>query len=73
MKDAWDENTPTDAKPFIIYSASKAEGERAAWNWVIENKPSFTLNTVLPNLVVGEKQHLPYMNLAESPAFARLY
>uniref|UniRef100_A0A093Y6C6 Aldehyde reductase 2 n=1 Tax=Talaromyces marneffei PM1 TaxID=1077442 RepID=A0A093Y6C6_TALMA len=57
VKAAWDENTPAEAKPFIIYSASKTEGERAAWNWVKENKPGFTFNAVLPNLVLGKVVH----------------
>ncbi|ORY53991.1 aldehyde reductase 2 [Leucosporidium creatinivorum] len=52
-------------KAFIVYSASKAEGERAAWDFMAENKasgPSFEFNAVLPNLVMGkildeESQH----------------
>ncbi|GAM33993.1 hypothetical protein TCE0_013f01291 [Talaromyces pinophilus] len=57
VKAAWDENTPAEAKPFIIYGASKTEGERAAWNWVKENKPGFAFNAVLPNLVLGRVLH----------------
>jgi nucleoside-diphosphate-sugar epimerase len=56
VKAAWDENTPAEAKPFIIYGASKTEGEKAAWEWVKENKPGFTFNAVLPNLVVSETE-----------------
>lgn len=35
-------------KPWHIYSASKALGEKAAWKFVEENKPGFVLNTILP-------------------------
>jgi nucleoside-diphosphate-sugar epimerase len=28
-------------KAFIVYSASKTEGERAAWDWMAENKVSW--------------------------------
>ncbi|KAK0757255.1 hypothetical protein N5P37_009971 [Trichoderma harzianum] len=50
---AWSGTAPENAKGYIVYSASKTEGERTAWNWVKENKPSFTLNTVLPNCNVS--------------------
>jgi len=48
--------TPADnpIKPVLVYGAAKTEGERAAWKWVRENKHSFQLNTVLPDLVLGE-------------------
>ncbi|KAL6697378.1 aldehyde reductase II [Trichoderma pleuroticola] len=46
---AWSGTAPENAKGYIVYSASKTEGERTAWNWVKENKPSFILNTILPN------------------------
>ncbi|KAK4069195.1 hypothetical protein Trihar35433_5774 [Trichoderma harzianum] len=46
---AWSGMAPENAKGYIVYSASKTEGERTAWDWVKENKPSFTLNTILPN------------------------
>jgi len=41
-------------KPLFGYAAGKTEAERAAWKWVQEKKPSFQLNTVLPDLVLGE-------------------
>lgn len=72
VKAAWDENTPAEAKPYIIYGASKTEGERAAWNWVKENKPGFAFNAVLPNLVVSETGHLPFSNLAKIRAFCSI-
>ncbi|PGH15962.1 hypothetical protein AJ79_02129 [Helicocarpus griseus UAMH5409] len=36
-----------------IYSASKAQAEKAAWKWMIEKQPNFVLNTVLPNVNFG--------------------
>ncbi|KMU82206.1 aldehyde reductase II, partial [Coccidioides immitis H538.4] len=53
VKAAWDENSPAELMPMIVYGASKAEGERAAWNWVKENKPNFSFNSVLPNVNNG--------------------
>ncbi|KAL7909518.1 NAD(P)-binding protein [Trichoderma velutinum] len=50
---AWSGAVPDSAKGYITYAASKTEGERAAWNWVKENKPDFVLNTVLPNCNFG--------------------
>ncbi|KAL6690475.1 hypothetical protein J3F84DRAFT_353374 [Trichoderma pleuroticola] len=50
---AWSGTAPDSAKGYITYSASKTEGERAAWKWVEENKPGFVLNTVLPNCNFG--------------------
>ncbi|KAL7910300.1 aldehyde reductase II [Trichoderma velutinum] len=46
---AWSGTAPDFARGYIVYSASKTEGERTAWKWVKENKPSFILNTILPN------------------------
>lgn len=37
----------------IVYAASKAQGEKAAWEWVRQHKPHFTFNAVLPNLNIG--------------------
>ncbi|KFY08099.1 hypothetical protein V492_06534 [Pseudogymnoascus sp. VKM F-4246] len=46
IKAAWDENTPADRKALMIYAASKAEGERAAFNWAKKNKPGFVFNSI---------------------------
>ncbi|KAL6791914.1 hypothetical protein J3E68DRAFT_409681 [Trichoderma sp. SZMC 28012] len=50
---AWSGKAPDSSKGYVTYAASKTEGERAAWNWVEENKPGFVLNTVLPNCNFG--------------------
>ncbi|KAF7966338.1 hypothetical protein HWV62_20284 [Athelia sp. TMB] len=61
-EDTWNEESPALAsslpedhplKPWHIYSASKTLGERAAWNFMKEQKPTFTLNTVLPDTNFG--------------------
>jgi nucleoside-diphosphate-sugar epimerase len=36
-----------------VYSASKTQGEQAAWKYVKEENPGFVLNTVLPNANMG--------------------
>ncbi|KIY03615.1 uncharacterized protein Z520_00306 [Fonsecaea multimorphosa CBS 102226] len=36
-----------------VYSASKTQGEQAAWKFMKEEKPGFVLNTVLPNCNMG--------------------
>jgi len=40
--------------PVYGYAAGKIEGDKAAWRWVKEHKPSFVLNSVLPDMVTGE-------------------
>ncbi|KAK1974670.1 NAD dependent epimerase/dehydratase [Colletotrichum cereale] len=57
IKAAWDPNTPKEGKAAFVYAASKAEGERAAWKWVEENKPGYVFNTILPNFTTGEILH----------------
>lgn len=58
VKAAQDESLSADERGFMIYAASKTEGERAAWKWVEENKPMFTLNTVLPNFTVSSEKNI---------------
>ncbi|GAA5826609.1 hypothetical protein JCM5353_004988 [Sporobolomyces roseus] len=41
-------------KPGMNYLASKTASEVAAWEFVKTEKPSFTLNTILPSVAVGE-------------------
>jgi nucleoside-diphosphate-sugar epimerase len=45
---------PYDGRGYIVYSASKAEGEKAFWEFVKEKKPGFVANAVLPNCNFGE-------------------
>lgn len=39
--------------PIVVYAASKTEGEKALWNFVKKEKPSFVANSVLPNYNTG--------------------
>lgn len=43
----------------ISYCASKTFAERAAWDFVEEKKPKFTLSTLLPPMVYGPSAHEP--------------
>ncbi|KAL1966625.1 hypothetical protein VTN77DRAFT_4036 [Rasamsonia byssochlamydoides] len=54
---AWDEATPAEARPYVVYAASKVEAEKAAWKWVETHKPGFVLNAVLPNFNSGPILH----------------
>lgn len=63
--DSWDDEAVDAAKnrkgqsigpasyAFVVYAASKTEGERAMWNFVNKEKPSFVVNAVLPNFNTG--------------------
>ncbi|PYI07731.1 cinnamoyl-CoA reductase [Aspergillus sclerotiicarbonarius CBS 121057] len=54
---AHDPTTPPTQKPFLVYAASKTEGERHAWKWVRENNPGYVFNTVLPGTNFGKILH----------------
>jgi nucleoside-diphosphate-sugar epimerase len=63
-QNSWNEVSPKEAwktegydpatRPLHVYSASKVEGERAAWEFMETEKPHFVLNTVCPNFNTGE-------------------
>ncbi|KAL5340920.1 hypothetical protein BJX70DRAFT_82911 [Aspergillus crustosus] len=57
VQTALDESSPAEAKGFFVYVASKTEAERAAYNWVKKNNPSFTFNSVLPDYTMGDVLH----------------
>jgi nucleoside-diphosphate-sugar epimerase len=64
IKLAWDPSFEHPAKMFFVYAAAKAQAEKAAWKYVQEQKPHYTLNTILPNCNFGpslvyEKQGHP--------------
>lgn len=40
-----------------VYSASKTQSEQAAWKFMREEKPGFSLNAVLPNMNIGKILH----------------
>ncbi|KJZ72452.1 hypothetical protein HIM_08121 [Hirsutella minnesotensis 3608] len=43
--------------PFDVYAASKTVGERSLWEFVEKEKPSFVVNTVLPDFTIGPALH----------------
>jgi hypothetical protein len=45
----------------MVYAASKAEGERAAFGWVEKNKPGFVFNSVLPDFAVSSFHQVPLL------------
>lgn len=53
VRAAWDPDTPSELKPFLVYTASKTEAERKAWEWVRLNEPSYGFNSVLPFMNVS--------------------
>ncbi|GAA5859398.1 hypothetical protein JCM8547_002015 [Rhodosporidiobolus lusitaniae] len=59
-QDSWNEDSKELAKnegplqAMQTYYASKTEGEKAAWAWVKEKKPSFEFYTVLPSCSLGK-------------------
>lgn len=54
VKAAWVSPPYPPHHEWVVYASSKTEAERAAWDFVRENKPDFVLNTVLPNAAFGE-------------------
>ncbi|KAL6410260.1 aldehyde reductase ii [Ilyonectria robusta] len=39
---------------YLAYSAAKTKAEQALWKWYKEEKPSFVLNSIIPNVAVGK-------------------
>ncbi|KAK4703920.1 hypothetical protein P7C70_g2296, partial [Phenoliferia sp. Uapishka_3] len=46
----------TPAQGLLAYSGSKVLAEKAAWDFMAREKPSFTLTTILPTWVLGPSQ-----------------
>jgi len=56
--DSWDDGAVEaawgeDPDAFVVYAASKTEGERALWKFVEEKRPGFVANAILPNFNMG--------------------
>ena len=47
----------TPERGMLTYMASKVKAEQALWKFVEDEKPSFTVNTVLPVAVFGDLLH----------------
>jgi len=62
-------DVPLHWRDFVTYCASKALAERAAWDFVTTNKPSYTLTTVLPTYIFGPSI-LPLARGADSFSFS---
>ncbi|KAI1413248.1 NAD(P)-binding protein [Hypoxylon sp. FL1857] len=54
-----------------VYYASKTKSEQAAWKWVEEHKPSFTLNTVLPSANLGPPIDVPHQGYRSTIAWIK--
>ncbi|KAK2805861.1 hypothetical protein FQN51_008635 [Onygenales sp. PD_10] len=54
-----------------VYAASKTQGEKAAWKWVIEQQPGFVLNTVLPNVNVGAMVSVEHQGFPSTAGWVR--
>ncbi|KAL5336900.1 putative aldehyde reductase [Aspergillus crustosus] len=57
IKAAWDDTTPKETRAYHVYCASKAEQEKAAWEWIENNNPGFHFNTVIPDASYGRILH----------------
>ncbi|KAI9285104.1 hypothetical protein BC943DRAFT_380622 [Umbelopsis sp. AD052] len=47
----WKKGDPIDG--YMTYAASKTQDERALWKFQQDESPKFTINTILPSLVIG--------------------
>ena len=54
VETAWKPPPYEPSRALAVYAASKTQAEQELWKFVKEEKPSFTLNTVLPNANFGE-------------------
>ncbi|RDW58448.1 hypothetical protein BP5796_12378 [Coleophoma crateriformis] len=62
---AWAPPPYTPDRYNSVYMASKAEQEKALWKFVKEEKPHFTVNTVLPSWICGR-----LLNETQNPSSA---
>ena len=54
VKKAWADPPYTPDRSYTVYCASKTQAEQAIWKFAKDQKPKFTINTVLPNAMFGE-------------------
>jgi hypothetical protein len=54
VEDAWAPAPYEPSRAWAVYGASKMQGEKEVWKWTEENKPHFSVNSVLPNANFGE-------------------
>ena len=71
----WNPVTYDEAKTadgHVAYCASKAFAERAAWDFVKEKKPNFSLATICPPMVYGPIEndgHLAHLNTSSADIY----
>jgi nucleoside-diphosphate-sugar epimerase len=53
LEEAWAPPPYGPDRAYAVYAASKVACERAAWAFMRDQRPEFTLNTVLPNYTSG--------------------
>ena len=53
VETAWTPPPYDFSRAGAVYSASKVQGERTAWKFMQDRKPSFILNAVLPSVNLG--------------------
>ncbi|KNG50440.1 aldehyde reductase ii [Stemphylium lycopersici] len=53
LEEAWAPPPYESSRAYAVYAASKVVCERAGWDFVRDEKPGFTFNTVLPNYTTG--------------------
>jgi nucleoside-diphosphate-sugar epimerase len=53
LSEAWAAPPYEASRAYTVYAASKVACERAAWNFMRDEQPGFTFNTVLPNYTSG--------------------
>ena len=53
LEEAWAPPPYESSRAYAVYAASKVACERAGWDFVRDEKPGFTFNTVLPNYTTG--------------------
>ncbi|KAM7213984.1 NAD(P)-binding protein [Rhypophila decipiens] len=59
---AWAPGTPPSGS--VVYSASKAEAEKAVWKFAKERRPHFDVNAVGPAMILGEPLHKSHLESA---------
>lgn len=52
-------------KTQLVYSGSKALAEKAAWDFMAQHTPSFTLTTILPTFILGPSREAGLSNLSQ--------
>ncbi|KAJ7679158.1 NAD-P-binding protein [Mycena polygramma] len=60
---AWEEAV-NSRDPHFVYLASKAHAEKAVWNFVKEEKPAFSVTSIVPPVILGEAAQ-PFTSMAD--------